>query len=237
MFMLNGTGAVRRYFKVNDAYTTERIFVSEYWFFAAMIAALPVMMYLVYLLYNKLGLWLVGMLPLYLYGNIILNDGNIEGWHDKMHPFLTLDTRALAGMLLGGLIYYLSDILKNKKWTGFGTIIGGSVEVILMVLVTILATRQDMRYELLALALPVISLSLTLSGKTWTSKLRCRILSFLGKLSLPIYCVHPVLLRCRMDLVDGKWYVYYGLVIIFACMLLLIVEGTSLVIKTIKNKS
>ena len=230
LFLVNGTGMIPKTFMINDIYGISYMSVPPLWYLSVLVVALPIMIYLVQGLYRKLGLGLVGLFPCLIYGYIIMKDGTINGWHEKSGFYIILCLRGLAGLLLGGLIYYLSDALlgiqkekeaNNKnvlEWVLFIVEIGTFIGVIFI------STLMKSEFEFLAVLLLVISLSITFSGITVTSNISGRLLKYLGKMSLPIYCIHPVVHYCMGGDDKVKFYIITFLAALF---ILLMVEGVN----------
>ena len=222
LLLVNGTGTIPRVFGLREDIAINYMPLPSLWYLTVIIVALPVMMYLVYYLYKKLGLGLVGLFPILIYGYLIMKDGSINGWHEDLGFYFSLCNRGLAGMLLGGLIYYIADLLKNAKLTSLKKSMLLIVEICFMLGVIGIATLKFPLYELLSVILLIGSLSITLSGVTATSKVHFTPIEYLGKLSLPIYCMHPVI-----QYIFGTDNVlkYYGLTILSSIIVLVIVEG------------
>lgn len=240
LLLVNGTGVIPKTFMINEAYGINFMSVPPLWYLSVLVVALPIMLYLVQGLYKKLGLGLVGLLPCLIYGYIIMKDGTINGWHEQRGFYFILCMRGLAGLLLGGLIYCLSDRLhtiqkekesNNKKIVEKILLL---VEIGTFIGVILLSTLVKLEFEFLAVLLLVISLSITFSGVTVTSKIPGGILKYIGKMSLPIYCIHPVVHYCP----GGDNIVIFYIIIFFAALfILLVIDGVTVYVekRNIKN--
>lgn len=224
LFLMNGTGMVPKYFKVRDDMVVKYMPLPELWYLTVLIVAIPLMLYLVRCAYKKLGLGLVAVLPFMIYGYMIMKDGSINGWHEGMGFYLTLCMRGLAGLLLGGLIYYISEKIKGRRQET--SALSGTIlllaEIGAFAGVAMIATLRESSFEMLSVILFIVSLSITFSGVTVTSKIHGGFFTVLGKLSLPIYCIHPVV---RYYFGADDKVKYYLITIAAAVVMAAVVEG------------
>lgn len=195
VLFLPGGGIMPSGVEISGNLSTTYIMSPVLWYICAMFVALPVMVYLLLYAGRKVGPWLVSFLPMLLYGYLIISDGTINGWHEQHMAFFALDIRALAGLLLGGLIYYISVKIGSCNYTRIGKVILTVAEVMSLLFVLRMACITDLSYDALVILLFVVSLSLTLSGKTLTSKIHLKFVGYLGKISLPVYCLHSPILE------------------------------------------
>lgn len=230
-FLLFGFGVHPAGVPISENYVTPYMMASQLWYICAMIVALPIMLYLLLYLGKRMGAWIISALPLLLYGYLIATDGTIHGWHEAHLTFLFLDMRALAGLLLGATVYVVSEAMKKKQYTVFGKGLFTVIEVGSIAAVAGLAAMSNLQLDAVVIALFVISLSFTLSEVTYTSKLHCKLFAYLGKLSLPIYCVHNVVIWCmRMSSLQGvsegtRMALCFAMTVILAAVCMLIVEA------------
>ena len=162
-----------------------------------------------------------------------MHDGLINGWHENVGFYITLCMRGLAGLLLGGLIYYLSEKLKAKEYKGITNAFLFVVEIGSFAGVALIAMREESSYEMLSVILFIVSLSITFSEVTATSRLHGDFLLFLGKLSLPFYCIHPVV----------RWYFesddmlrFYLTTLAASVVMVMVVEGVGRIWKNRKER-
>lgn len=226
--LLNGTGMIPPNYRINEDIIVGEMFLGPIWYICALVVALPVMIYLVRRYYGKLGLWMVTVLPLLIDGYIVMKDGTIQGWHMNLLGFITLDFRALAGLLLGGAVYWLSSVIKEKDVNGFGKSILFLVEILLMLSIFFFAYEKRTEYTLLPILAFVLSLAITFSGQTLTSYVHVKALNFLGKLSMPIFCSHCIIIEL---LGCDNWIVYLAEVIVLGLLLHLFITFFGIIIK------
>lgn len=225
ILFLPGTGGMPAGIKISDQLSTTYIMGGALWYICAMFVALPIMLYLLIYAGKKLGPWLISFLPMLLYGYLIICDGTIDGWHAQHMAFFALDMRALAGLLLGGLIYVISAKIKKCNYTKTGTAVLTIIELGSFLLVVVFACTVELPYDILEILCFMISLSLTLSGKTFTSKINLKFIVFLGKISLPVYCVHEAVLTFLKDMDCMMWeQMVFVIVLLCSVFLYLIIE-------------
>lgn len=231
--LLNATGMIPNEYELGDGWVMSSMMMPILWYIIVLFVMLPIMMYLVYYLDEKIGLWLYTFLPMFLYGVLILSTGTIDGFHYEMMIYPALCMRALAGLLIGALVYRVSvafqKIIKKKRSY---VVIFGLIELLIYVFVACLASVENLRNEIIVVACFVIGLGLTLSGETLTSYVKGKAITFLGALSLPMYCVHTIVFEVRPDFSP---YMVYLITICISIVMWCIVQGITFVSKRIKN--
>ena len=103
-----------------------------------------------------------------------------------------------------------------------------------MAVVEYITTQKVSAYESLAVILLIVSLSITLSGVTATSLIKGRFFLFLGKLGLPIYCIHPVIAFFfgHDDMVR-----YYVITLVISAVMVIVSDGIRLLVKGKRTKA
>ena len=233
--LLNATGMIPGEVSLSDTWTMNSMMMPILWYIIVLFVMLPVMMYLVYYLDDRIGLWLYTFLPMFLYGVLIMSTGTIDGFHYEMMIYPALCMRALAGLLLGGLVYRVSIAFQRtiKRKKGY-TVVFGLIELLIYVFVTCLASIDEMRNEIIIIACFVIGLGLTLSGATFTSYVKGKFFTFLGAISLPMYCVHMIVIDVRPELAPVMVYI---ITIGISIAMWLVVQGFTVVAKKIKDSN
>lgn len=233
--LLNATGMIPGEFELGEGWVMSSMMMPILWYIIVLFAALPVMMYLVYYLDKKLGLWLYTFLPMFMYGVLIMSTGTIDGFHYEMMIYPALFLRALAGLLLGALVYRVSVAFqeKSKNRKSF-VIVFGLLELLIYALIAFLASLDNLRNELVVVACFVIGLGLTLSGATFTSYLKGKFFSILGAISLPMYCVHTIVMDVKPNYSP---YMVYLITIGISLVMWCVVEGTKFVARKIKENN
>lgn len=231
--LLNGTGMVPGEVELGDGWTMGSMLMPILWYIIVLFVALPVMMYLSYYLEDKIGIWLYTFFPMLLYGVLIMSTGTIDGFHNELWIYPALFMRALAGLLLGAAAYRFSlSFQKQIKKKRAYTVLFGLMELLIYAAVIFLASLENLRSEIIVIACFAVGLGLTLSGETFTSRLKGKVICFLGAISLPIYCVHTIILDTWPDFSPYMVYIItIGISIVMWCL----VQGTSFVLKKIKE--
>ena len=229
LLLLPGTGIMPYGTALTEHLATPHMIAEELWYLSALLVALPVMLYLFIHFKERYSYWLVSFFPLLLHGFLIIRDGTIHGWHEQSMTFFSLDIRALAGLLIGGSVYYVSLWWKKFTYTPFGTGLLTLTELGCFLSVVIISSKTSLPYDALEILLFLLSLSLTFSGKTLTSRIQCRFFCFLGKLSLPVYCIHisvfNIMHNFQLPMSElNKTNFIFIIVVIFSIILYTIIE-------------
>lgn len=129
--------------------------------------------------------WIVWFLPILIHGYLQQVNGGLSGGWD----ITSLYVRAFSGLLFGCSCFLISRkfsmLAKSRSMSIFLTLIEISCLGIAMILINISADSK--MYEVVVF-LMWLSLAATLSGKSYTSLVKSRIINHLGQLSLPLYC-------------------------------------------------
>lgn len=182
--------------RITDELFTTGIYATELWYVCVMIAMIPVMMYLLIHFWNKkCRYWLITSFPMFLYGLLIILDGSITGWHEHHFYFFMLDLRALAGMMLGGAAWEIARKIEKNNYTSLGKVLLTSGEVAGFGIVLFLTSWTSITYEAMNVVLFLTAIGIAFSGKSLSNMLNSRLLAYLGKISLPIYCIHLNVIR------------------------------------------
>lgn len=165
----------------------------QLWYLTGLLLVLPILI----LLINKkrdflkyIGCWLI---PILCYMFLFIWHGDVSYWDDgsSLHCLI----RALAGVTLGSLVYHFSTWVRPiiEKWKDKDYL--KAFEVLLMVAVIVVAFAVDVSSSPVAfIYIMVISLCITFSGFGVKINRNRRFFEYLGKLSLPVFCLHlPVL--------------------------------------------
>ena len=231
--LLNATGMIPKEVELGDGWVMSTMMMPILWYIIVLFVMLPVMMYLVYYLDEKIGLWLYIFLPMFLYGALIMSTGTIDGFHYEMMIYPALCMRALAGLLLGALVYRVSVAFQNKiSKKRYFVVVFGLIEILVYVFVACLASIENLRNEIIVIACLVLGLGLTLSGATFTSYVKGKVISFMGALSLPMYCVHMIVVETKPEFSP---YMVYLITICISIVMWCIVQGITFVSKKIKS--
>lgn len=150
------------------------------WFLSAMLIVFPLIGLLSQLKNKYLILLISGFYPLFYYGRVQL--GN-RVWPDDM-------LRALAGLLLGVFLCVLCDLIREKQLipqSKTATNLLTATELVCMLLAFIFIIRADKSLWRVIILLFAAGLSIMLSGRSMTARLQSPLITYLGKLSMPMF--------------------------------------------------
>lgn len=151
------------------------------WFLSAMLLVFPLIALLCQLKNKYLVLLVSILFPLFYYAQVSF--GN-RVWPDDI-------LRALAGMMLGVFLCIVVDLIEEKRWlTKQPSIIVSIVEVSCMLfpfVVGIFNFRSFSKWIVLSF---VLGIGAMLSGYSFTSGLNSKFVSYLGKISMPMFIWH-----------------------------------------------
>lgn len=196
LLMVGGSGMLPFGIVFTGGIATQRILNGHLWYICSMLIVLPIIVYLL-ISCKKSRALLCSVVPALIYGFIIMKDGRVDGWHDSNYGFFYCNLRAVAGLLLGAGAWYLSRWWTKRTYTKIGTAVLTVAEVASFVTVAAISFITVAPYDCLEIGLFALSISLTISGVTYTSRVRGNTFAFLGSLSLPVYCLQmPIIQLC-----------------------------------------
>ncbi|MBR2695984.1 MAG: hypothetical protein IKE48_00575 [Parasporobacterium sp.] len=226
LLLLSGFGVVPFEIELRDGLMTPPYINPQLWYIACMIPALIILVLLLQHM-KKSKVFVLTILPLILFGLLIAVDGTVAGWHKGTFGIFGLDMRALGGMLIGVDVWYLKEWLKKKSFSSKIKLLFTIVEVVSFFGVFAYAWFLEQPFDIVSTLLFVLSTTLTLSGQTYTAKLNFRIFGFLGRLSIPIYCLQlgfAEIVGNRFSGIAGTLVKGVGL-FVFCVICYLVIEG------------
>ena len=176
------------------------------WYLSAMLVTLPLVLYISQKIQSVFQNYLVWVLPLFLYGIVLHQIGTV-----RTTDWLLSNIRAAAGLLLGGSLYYITGYLRKVRISGFARTLLSLIEVgsfLMAIRYTMFRSLSKTYYDVFFILILFFSLYITLSGLSWTGKIQGAFPSFLGRISLPVYCFQmPVIhgVRYWMDDMSMGW--------------------------------
>ena len=161
------------------------------WYLSAMLFALPILMWLAFRLGKIFKYVLVWLIPIAIQISFLYMYGGILPWQTFLGFINTGILRGLSSMLLGGALCYLLKAVSGKYKATESYVIPTVMEILLYVVFLFLVIRGVTGVgEMITLYVVSVALAFSLSGMTYTSRIRGRIISLLGRLSMPIFCIH-----------------------------------------------
>lgn len=205
---------------------------NAWWYLSAMIFVLP----LVVLVFTKQKIsggiaWIQYFVPLLIYGWFAVNYADVN-WKIMFGPIRTGLPRAFAGLCMGGNIYLISEWLAEFKFDKIQKMLLTVAELAMYVMAILIAWKYaDIDNSVfLIIFMLAVGLSITMSKSSYSVKLDCNVFGFLGRLSTPLYICHysvgKVIKSYAADRISlsEKYLIYYGVSVLFACFLLVVVE-------------
>lgn len=161
------------------------------WFLSAMLIALPVVMYLAIKCKDVFKNYIIWFIPPMLQGWMVVKFGGVLPWQDFVGPVNSGIIRGFSSLLMGVGIYHVSMALRKNKSIIAKTSVATVIEFLVLTLFIVNVIKGVNGYEeLFSLYLIALTLAYALSGITYTSKISWAPLEFLGRVSLPVYCLH-----------------------------------------------
>ena len=163
------------------------------WYLSAILLSLPLVMYIsikTNLIFKRVIVWFI---PLCIQMWMVERYGGALPWMDSWVIVKSGAVRGFSSIMMGFGIYYGSSFLKQNKERVNRTfrIMLTTVEIFLFIILFYNMNVGVNRYnEILTLYIVYFMLMLSLSELTYTCRLDSPIFDFLGKISLPVYCIH-----------------------------------------------
>lgn len=163
------------------------------WFLSAMFVALPLLMYLVSKYRDVFMHYVIWFLPPIAFCWMVTNYDGVCPWAQYSGIIYCGVIRAFADMMMGVSIYVAARALEKKLGEADITVKFPVTvcELALLALIGYEMHRMLAPYDqILVLYLIAIMLVIAFSGASLTSMINSRFINYLGKLSMPIYCMH-----------------------------------------------
>lgn len=158
------------------------------WFLSAMLVALPILMYLAMRYEDVFTNYIIWFAPLFIEGWMVRTYGGALPWMDYHLLVCSGAIRGFASMMIGFAIYHASIKLSEMN---INKALASIAELITLVIIALNIFRGVNGYdEVATILLIAVMLTLALSEKTITSDIQISLFGYLGKISLPVYCIH-----------------------------------------------
>ena len=152
------------------------------WFLSAMLIVFPAFCFLAQLKNRKAVCILAGYGSLFYY---------LSKYDFGSHIYPNQIVRAFCAMMLGYLVYNLTDALNQRQVSKRDKVLLSAIEVITMVAPLWFSIWNIVLLRIYLICF-ILYLTITLSNKSWLSQFNNRFILFLGKLSMPVYIWHYV---------------------------------------------
>ena len=161
------------------------------WYVSAMLFTLPLIVYLCLKAEDVFQHYIVWFVPVLIHGWMILHMGGSWGWGETTPVGYSGLLVAFSNLTLGFGIYLAAGKLAKKKFGVPAKILLTLAEIMGIALCFVFAASEPNAYTFeTVIAFLAVSLTITLSGVSYTGKIYGKVFEWLGTLSLPIYCVH-----------------------------------------------
>lgn len=207
------------------------------WFLCAMTTILPIFI-CGYLKHRKQMRYIASwMVPLIGY-NVITGWHGLSYWGEPVATYINCTLRGICAISLGGLIYIFAEKINQRQCID-KPIYKWMMTVLELALYSIIfiSAQYDVvkRQPIVVVCYMVAALSLTFSECTYSANIQSQLLNYLGRLSVPIYCLHWPVLMITAFLSDyAQWSYrmkYRGLI------LLTVVISADFVVCTLRKKA
>lgn len=187
---------------ISDSFTVPLVYDTPLWYLSALLIALPLVLYIESICKNHFRYYILIYGPLLLYGILIKNGNSIVEWYYEYNGVI----RATGGLLSGLLVFEFSEIIK-KFWrlNNKRKIIVTVAECLGWLLIIGLSSITSTLYFSVEIIAMIILLSVSFGGISYTSSIHSKALNHLGKLSLPIYCIHYPIFNFVGTFLEGDW--------------------------------
>lgn len=214
------------------------------WFLSAMFVALPLLMYLISKYRDVFMNYVIWFLPAILQAWMVVNYGGVCPWAQYSGFIYCGIIRAFANMMMGVGIYVVSRAVEKKMADADITV---KFPITILELVLLAISGYEMHRllgpydQVVVLYMFAAILVIVFSGSSYTSKISSNVINFLGKLSMPIYCLHWGVFRYMARFYNNTFTYWESVAITFAAcvvisiVMMLIIEKLVPVIKSKKQ--
>lgn len=188
------------------------------WYLSVILIALPLVMYLVIKCKDLFTHYLAWLLPLLLHAFLIQKYGSIGNWGEYSTIAYSGVIRGIADLMLGCFVYEMSISLGKKKKT-MPAWVWTVVEAVLYIfaIYTFNTNVDGYTYEFAVLCVAG-GLIITLSEVSASKCIKGSFFTHLGKLSLPIYCLHWPVYRFMTLYLPNLSYVWAVVLALAVCI-------------------
>lgn len=169
----------------------DRFMNAPLWYVSAMLFTLPLIVYLCLKAEDAFKHYVVWFVPVLIHGWMILHMGGSWGWGETTPVGYSGLLVAFSNLTLGFGIYLAAGKLAAKNFGTFAKVLLTIAEAGGIVVCFLFAASEPEAYVFeTVVGILAVSLTITLSGVSYTGKIHGKVFEWLGMLSLPIYCVH-----------------------------------------------
>lgn len=208
---------------ITESYSNCNYLIGPLWFLSALLIVLPIFSCTMQIK-NRYGIIMItSMYSLFYYGAV-----GVIGKRTYPHDFL----RVLAGLCLGAFVYEIMYIF-NDYIKNINKLILTIIELFtfLFPIVAIYLNKCDPRLVLFCFT---VCLAIMLPNLSYTSKIKGKLFTYLGKLSMVLFIIHWVIGSLLQYLINSniiklnndleKVILFYGVTIIIAMIIMYIID-------------
>lgn len=163
------------------------------WYLSALLMALPIMMYLASRFEDIFKGWIMWFIPPIVYCYLVTNYGGVAAYAQYSGIVYSGVIRAFADLCIGASTFVVASWLQNKngqKRKGMKILIS-FVEIAMLLYVLYSCHRNLAEYDqIVVIYVMALMLSVSFGNVSSLSGINGKIFDFLGRLSMPIYCLH-----------------------------------------------
>ena len=163
-------------------------FITPIWYLSVMVFFMPLVAYIAQ--QKKQDVLVFVMIPVSWI--FLTTVADLHATFSVAHALTAV--RGIVSMLMGGVIYYLVKQIQKDKFSTKKSVLWTIVEIVLYILMALVAFWR-FRPSTAIIVLSFIALFITLSGKSFTTKVKGKIFNFLGAISLPLFMWHFGIIR------------------------------------------
>lgn len=213
---------------------------SPLWYLSVVLLGLPLIMYMAIKLKDLYSHYLSWVLPLFMHAYLLQKYGTIAGWGTYTGSMYFGVIRGVADMMLGSFLYIFANAISSGTLSFDKASLGNSnsdkkaskdsdksfiftiVEIILLAFSVYMFSsnvNEGYTYEF-AVIVMALAIGISLSGKSYTSEIGNKfkglgmVFSHLGKLSLPMYCLHWPVYRFVSEYGLGLSYLWAMIIVL-----------------------
>lgn len=159
------------------------------WYLSVVLIALPIVVFLAIKAKDLFYAYLAWIIPLLLHGFLINRYGSIGNWGTYTVFAYSGLIRGLSDLMLGCFVFYLSTLISGKVKLPKAVVTAAEICMYIFVIYTFNTDVDGYTYEF-AIIMLALAMAISLSGVSYTSEMKGQVWLHLGKLSLPVYCLH-----------------------------------------------
>lgn len=162
------------------------------WYLSAFFLVLPFFQYLLLRFRDFATTVFLMIVPLVVYGHFCVTYGELDKWNIWYGFFYIGTLRVLAGLCVGGLLFFASSSLRKIQFTKISQVCVSIFQLGIIATVFIISYgKAHSRMDFILVSLLALLILFTLSDKgVFSHIVKGRFFALLGKLSVPLFTSH-----------------------------------------------